>query len=74
VEAALKSFTAVVTVINYPENHWVTLRFDTEKEILEVFDSKQPEKSKGRMKRMEEINKVRYVTPNILFSNGLNNK
>lgn len=73
-EAALKSFTAVVTVINYPENHWVTLWFDTEKEILEVFDSKQPETSKGRMKRMEEINKVRYVTPNILFSNGLNNK
>jgi Ulp1 family protease len=62
VEVALKSFTAVITVINYPKGHWVTLQFDPKKKILEVFDSMAPKPFKNRM---EEIDEVRYNTPTI---------
>jgi Ulp1 family protease len=62
VEVALKSFTAVIAVINYPQGHWVTLQFDPKKEILEVFDSMAP---KPFEHRMEKIEKVRYDTPTI---------
>lgn len=61
-EVALKSFTAVITVINYPEDHWVTLQFDPKKEILEVLDSMEPKSSKHRL---EMIDKVRYDMPTI---------
>jgi Ulp1 family protease len=55
VEVALKSFTAVITVINYPPNHWVTLKFDPKKEILEVFDSMLPRPFKPRMEMIEKV-------------------
>lgn len=56
VEAAMKKFTSVITVINYPQNHWITLQFHTKKEILEVFDSMVPFDMKHRS---EQIRKVR---------------
>lgn len=42
VYAAMNAFTAVITVINYPKGHWVTLRFDPKMKVLEVFDSLAP--------------------------------
>jgi hypothetical protein len=56
----LKSFTSVITVMNYPEGHWVALQFHPKKEILEVFDSMAPNPFKHRM---EEIHKVRDDIP-----------
>lgn len=69
-EVALKSFTAAITVINYPQGHWVTLQFDPKEEILEVFDSMAPN---SLNRRMEKLDKVRYDTPLHLpaFSNDL---
>lgn len=52
VEVALKSFTAVITVINYPPGHWVTLQFDPKKEVLEVFDSMAPKPFKRRLEKI----------------------
>jgi hypothetical protein len=40
--AALSNFSAVITIINYNENHWIALRFLPKKRILEVFDSLEP--------------------------------
>jgi hypothetical protein len=62
VEVALKSFTAVITVVNHPPGHWVTLQFDPKTEILEVFDSMEP---KNWEQRRKKIAKVGYDRPTI---------
>jgi hypothetical protein len=56
-DAAIKNYSALITVINYPENHWVTLQFNPKKEILEVFDSMVPSNVE---RQMEKIRKVRF--------------
>jgi Ulp1 family protease len=54
--AAINTFTAVITIINYPKDHWVTLPFNLKEQVLEVFDSMAPKHAK---QRMENIAKVR---------------
>lgn len=63
-EAAVKKFTAVITVINYPQNHWVTLQFDPNRELLEVFDSMAPRRSEHRLEKFE---KVSPLMVNLIF-------
>lgn len=55
VYAAMKTFTAVITVINYPENHWITLQFNPKSQILEVFDSLAPRDFAPRKKKLEQV-------------------
>jgi hypothetical protein len=61
----------LITVINYPQNHWVTLQFLPKREILEVFDSMAPN---GVESRIEKIGKVRYPQQLTTISDGLNIK
>ena len=55
VATTMNTFTAMIAVINYPSDHWITLQFNSKKEILEVLDSMAP---KNTMHRMEQIQKV----------------
>jgi hypothetical protein len=55
VVAGMKAFTAVIAVINYPHNHWVTLQFNPKIKMLEVLDSIAP---KHVAQEMENIRKV----------------
>jgi Ulp1 family protease len=55
VYAAMNMFTAVITVINYPTNHWITLRFDPRNLILEVFDSLAPKDFSHRKQKFEQV-------------------
>jgi Ulp1 family protease len=64
VEAAIKNFAAVITVINYPENHWVTLQFDPKRKLLEVFDSLAPKRSE---RQLEKLGKVSPIIVNHIF-------
>ena len=57
VEDAMQAFTAVITIINHPQGHWVTLLFHPKQQILEVFDSMA---STHMKKQMEKMEKVRY--------------
>jgi Ulp1 family protease len=56
VAAAMKTFAAVIVVINEPQYHWVVLQFDPKREVLEVLDSMAPKNNTGQM---EKIRKVR---------------
>jgi hypothetical protein len=55
VYAAMKIFTAVITVINYPKDHWITLRFNPKSQILEVFDSLAPQKFSPQKQKFEQV-------------------
>jgi len=55
VHAAMNMFTAVITVINYPEDHWITLRFNPKNQILEVFDSLAPQKFSRQKQKFEQV-------------------
>jgi Ulp1 family protease len=52
----MKTFAAVIVVINEPQCHWVVLQFDPKREVLEVLDSMAPKNNTGQM---EKIRKVR---------------
>jgi hypothetical protein len=52
---AMNAFASVTTVINFPKNHWITLRFNPKTEILEVFDSLAPPKFSTYKKKLEEV-------------------
>ena len=43
VSAAMNEFTAVITVMNYCGNHWITIQFDPKRLILNVFNILQPQ-------------------------------
>jgi hypothetical protein len=55
VEAAIRNFSTLITVINYPKNHWITLQFNPKEEILEVFDSMAPSRGEGRMEKLRKV-------------------
>lgn len=55
VYAAMKMFTAVITVINYPDDHWITLRFNPKDLILEVFDSLAPQNFSRQKQKFEQV-------------------
>jgi Ulp1 family protease len=71
VEAAMKNFSSVITVINHPQYHWVTLQFSPKREVLEVFDSMS---SQHVELQMEKIRKVRSPRRLMAISDALNNK
>lgn len=65
VTAAMKAFTAVIAVINYPNDHWVVLQFNPERQMLQVLDSMAPIHDAHRM---QKFRKVRYLPLLTTFS------
>lgn len=55
ISAAMSKFSGVVTVINYPKNHWMTIRFDPERQTLEVFDSLSPQNFSHRKQNIHQV-------------------
>jgi hypothetical protein len=55
ISAAMDKFTAVITVMNENENHWITLRFQPKEKILLVLDSMQSTSLSSVKKKYREV-------------------
>jgi len=51
----MNRFMAVITVINYPKDHWIALRFNPKTQILQVFDSMAPQDFANQKRRFEQV-------------------
>lgn len=51
----MDKFTAVITVMNENENHWITLRFQPKEKILLVLDSMQSTSLSSVKKKYREV-------------------
>jgi sentrin-specific protease 1 len=54
-EMAMKSFTAVVAIINHPQNHWITIQLNPKNKILEVFDSMAPKHVEHQIQQIQKV-------------------
>lgn len=55
VHASMKMFTAMITVIHYQKDHWITLKFNPKSQILEVFDSLAQRNFAPQKQRFEQV-------------------
>ena len=51
----MKAFTSVIAIINYPQNHWITIQLNPKSKILDVFDSMAPKQVDHRMQKIRKV-------------------